>query len=198
VADLRTIKVLSGAAVAGFCLSAFAAAPASAQGRAGDAAWARCVWQNAPASAANWLRMPAPRFQDRMPTASERLGHRLRALCSSDTANLRNPQGMPNWGRLASALRAAKPASPGTADAATAIVSWCAHSTRAEGRESVYLYDVVRGADPRGAIAFQIYFGEHEGRPFRVPQGLRMVPGADAQRSTLCRPIDSTGELGDA
>ncbi|HZF94916.1 MAG TPA: hypothetical protein VEZ20_08590 [Allosphingosinicella sp.] len=194
----RPSPILAAAAAAACGLAVFAAAPAAAQGKAGDAAWARCIWQTAPASATNWLAMPAPRFRDAAPTASERLGHRLRALCSSDTANLRNPPGMPSWGRLVSALRKARPASAGAADAATAIVSWCEHRLGAEGRESVYLYDVVRGADPRGPIAFQIYFGEIEGRPFRLPQGLRMMPAADARTSTSCRLINSTGETGDA
>ena len=189
------LQILASAAAAAFGL--FAAAPAAAQGRAGDAAWARCIWQTAPASAANWLAMPGPRYQPGLPTASERLGHRLRALCSSDTASARDPGRMPSWARLASALRGARPRAPGTADAANAAVSWCEHRYGVQGDERVYLYEVDRGA-AGGTTAFQLYFDEHEGSSVRLPQGLRILPGADGRTSTSCKPISATGELGDA
>ena len=95
-------------------------------------------------------------------------------------------------------MRAARPASPRTTDTANAVVSLCEHRLRHEGREIVYLYEVVRGKEPGRDIAFQQYFDEHLGQPLRLPQDLRMIPPAGAKASARCRAITSSGELADA
>jgi len=176
------------------------AAPPSpaAQGKPGTPAWAGCVWRLGSESAKNWLAMKAPAWVNDVPTPAETLGHRLIALCSSDAANERKPNRTPNWGSLRAALTRARPASPGASDSSEPVTLLCRNHVVQAGRETLFRIDIVRVSGTQRTTIFQQHFGEHQGRIFRVPQDIRHIPAADAEISTVCRSITSTGGLADA
>lgn len=172
------------------------AAPAAA--RVGDQAWAECVWRTAPVSASAWLGMPAPAWADNMATPSEILGHKLAALCATEAAQETRPNRSPAWGRLASALRGARPAAAGQQDLAAPRAELCRHRATLGGRTWVYRVDVVRVDGAARLIAFQQYFIDNAGAAVRMPQDLRGMPSPEAQLSVECRTIGSDGSLADA
>lgn len=173
--------------------------PAFAQGRAGDRAWATCVWQTAPRSAANWLAMAAPAWTDNLATPAERLGHRLIAICANQGADERRPNRNPRWSALMSSLRGARPREPGGEDRPAPATLLCAHHVRSGGAGILYRIDIVRAAaGGERLITFQQYFLEHQGRSLRAPQDIRHLPAAGAELSVECRAITAAGALADA
>ncbi len=172
---------------------------AAAQGRVGDGAWAACVWQAAPRSAANWLAMAAPAWTDNMATPAELLGHRLIAICANEAADERRPNRMPRWTSLMSSLRGARPREPGGEDRPAPATLLCAHHARIGGASILYRIDIARvGAGGERLIAFQQYFLEHQGRSLRAPQDIRHIPRVGTELSEQCRAITAAGTLADA
>ncbi len=182
-------------AVAAAAACALGAGPA--QAKAGDSAWAQCVWRTAPLSASNWLGMDPPTWSNDM-VASELLGHRLIAICSTDEANERKPGHFPAWKSLADVLRRTRPAQAGAADMSDPVVQLCKSFATKDGHTAFYKFDVVRVSGSARTIVYQQYFTEHEGKAVRIPQDLRMLPGADTAVSTECKAITAAGSLQDA
>jgi hypothetical protein len=182
-------------AAAGACLLG---AVSPAQAKAGDQAWAQCVWRTAPVSAANWLGMAAPSWSNDMETSSELLGHRLIAICSTEEANPRKPGHLPGWKSLAGTLRRARPPQAGAADLPDPAVQLCKSYATTDGHRTLYKMDVVRVSGTSRTTIFQQYFTEHDGKAVRMPQDIRMMLGADVATSTECKAISSTGSLENA
>jgi hypothetical protein len=172
------------------------AAPASA--KAGDAAWAQCVWATVPAAAQTWLGMPRPKWMTRYDEPSVLLGHRLLATCDNAAANPLKPNRMPNWGALAAALRKGKPKAPAFATRPAKPIALCEVSTHESGVRRVFLYEVVRRGEGAETIAFQQYYANEGDLPLKLPQDLRIVPKAGTKTERSCRLIGDRGELTDA
>ena len=171
------------------------AAPASA--KAGDKAWADCVWSQAPESAAAWLAMPIPTWQSAYTEANVLLGHRLIASCDATAALPLKPNRMPNWKSLATTLRRSKPkAQSAGAAASSPEVLLCRSSLERDGRSFTYLYEIVRRQAGSDTISFQQFYTEAEGRSLKLPQDLRIMPGeSGGTQVRSCQPIGPKGEL---
>lgn len=91
------------------------AAPAAAGAKA-DQAWAQCIWDNVPTSAANWLKMPAPKQSYGMAEVPPEyvLQFRLQAACY-ERMIAPGKKGPPRFSAKAvrAALEAQRPASTG-------------------------------------------------------------------------------------
>ncbi len=190
--------VLSPAIAAGLAAGLALAAGSAARAKAGDPAWAQCVWRTAPQSAQNWLGMENPSYSRDMGTPAELLGHRLIAICSTESANERMPNRTPSWGSLKAALKRTRPAVRPPADASAPVTLLCQNRVSVDGLESLFRVDLVRVAGTARTTIFQQYFTKHQGQPVRLPQDLRAIPPADAPTSVVCRSITSTGQLADA
>jgi hypothetical protein len=105
---------------------------------------------------------------------------------------------MPNWGRLMSALRNARPRALPAAQPQEPPVFLCVHRYSVDGRDVPYRYDIARGSEAEPIIAFQQYFTEANGNRVRLPQDLRTVPAAGAATVSQCSMITTSGELADA
>ena len=171
-------------------------APATA--KAGDAAWAQCVWATAPQAAEAWLGMPRPKWMTRYDEPGVLLGHKLLATCDNSVANPMKPNRMPSWGAIAAALKKAKPKGPATATKPAQPVALCQTSTDQSGVRRVFLYEVVRRGEGAETIAFQQYYANEGDLPLKLPQDLRMVPEAGTKTERGCRLIGDKGDLKDA
>jgi hypothetical protein len=179
-------------AVLAFLVSA---APASA--KAGDRAWADCVWSQAPDSAAAWLAMPIPTWQSAYTEANVLLGHRLIASCDATAALPLKPNRMPNWKSLAATLRRSKPKAQSIAAVTShPEVLLCRSALDKGGRSFTYLYEIVRRQAGSDTISFQQFYTEAEGRSLKLPQDLRIMPGeSGGTQARSCQPIGPKGEL---
>jgi hypothetical protein len=175
-------------------LAGTAAAPAAA--KTGDKAWAACVWQAAPASAAAWLAMPTPDWQAPFKAPASLLGARLFALCGTPAAAELKPNRIPDFRRLASSLKAARPATPGEVDRPEARVELCRYQLPGE-RPFTFRYDVVRVDGTQRTITLQRYYDQVDGQPVRLPQDLRIMP-KEPIAAPACAPITARGTLADA
>ncbi len=107
----RSLLWLPGLALA----LTFTASPAVAGKN--DDAWAKCIWEQVPESASNWLKMPAPKQSYGLADAPPEyvLQFRLQAACYDRMipAGKKSP---PRFGAKAvrAALEAQRPSSPGT------------------------------------------------------------------------------------
>jgi hypothetical protein len=189
---VRTI-LLSAAAAGCFALPS---APAAA--KAGDQAWAQCVWATTPAAAVAWLSLPAPKWMTSYSEANVLLGHKLLATCDAAEANPLKPNRMPNWGSVAAVLRKAKPKAPAPASRAAAPIALCQTSIDDQGTRRVFLYEVVRRGPGAESIAFQQYYANEGDLPLKLPQDLRIVPKLGTETERSCRLIGDKGELSDA
>jgi hypothetical protein len=171
---------------------------APAEAKAGDPAWAQCVWASAPAAAEAWLSMPRAKWMTPYNDPGVLLGHKLLALCDTSEANPLKPNRMPNWGSVASALRKARPKSPASASRAATPVALCETSIDEQGTRRVFLYEVVRPGSTRETIAFQQYYANEGDLALKLPQDLRILPKADAKTERSCRLIGDKGELSNA
>jgi hypothetical protein len=169
------------------------AEPASA--KAGDPAWAQCVWATAPDAAAAWLAMPRPKWMTPYSDPSVLLGHKLLATCDASVANPMKPNRMPSWGAVAAALRKAKPKAPAPSARPAQPVALCETSTEQGGVRRVFLYEVVRQGAGGETIAFQQYYANEGDLSLKLPQDLRIVPEAGTKTKRSCRLIGDKGEL---
>lgn len=177
----------------------FATVPASAEAKAGDPAWAKCVWERAPLSAAKWLAMPLPTWQSSFSDGNLLLGHLLIATCDESGVNPKKPNRSPDWKALAAALRSSRPAALPSAQPAAAVeVLLC--ESRASGDEPSYLYlaEIVRRVGGKEKASFQQYFASHQGKPVILPQDIRAIPAARARIDRTCRSIGPEGQVGNA
>jgi hypothetical protein len=173
--------------------------PAAAEAKAGDSAWAKCVWSEVPGSAAKWLSMPLPTWDTPYADANLLLGHFLLAHCDESAANPLKPNRAPNWKAVAAALKQARPTAPPVPRPSPVQVLLCQSTlTPTNAPPYVYLFDVVRRSGGQDRISFQQYFGNVGGKPVKMPQDLRMVPGVDARVERSCRAIGPEGGLADA
>lgn len=176
-----------------------AAWPANAEAKVGDSAWARCAWDQAPASSAKWLTMPVPTWTSPFTGASSLLGFRLIALCDQTSADPKRPNRAPNWKSVAAALKRSRPKTPRAADAApSAVAALCKSTVEEGGRTSLFLYEVVRRLGGRQTTIFQQYFTSAGGQPVKLPQDLRILPPPGAKVARNCQSIGAEGELVDA
>ncbi len=182
--------------VAGAVGAMLPAAPALA--KAGDPAWAQCVWATAPEAAEAWLAMPRAKWMTPYTDPSVLLGHKLLATCDTAAANPLKPNRMPNWGSIAAALKKARPKSAAAPRNAAVTVLLCETSTDEAGTRRVFLYDVVRRVAGAETIAFQQYYANEGDLPLKLPQDLRMVPVAETKTERSCRQIGDKGELSNA
>ncbi|MDJ0642058.1 MAG: hypothetical protein QNJ15_04510 [Erythrobacter sp.] len=94
--------------------SCFAATPASAGKK--DDAWAACIWETVPASAANWVEMPMPERRQGIGEIKPEfaLKYRLQAACFEKLTKegKKRPHGF-NDKKVRKALIAMKPDNPG-------------------------------------------------------------------------------------
>lgn len=191
-------SIAAGGAAAALALL-LAVAPVPAQAKAGDSAWAQCVWSQAPLSAAKWLAMPLPTWESTFSDSNLLLGHMLIATCDESAANPKKPNRSPAWKALAAALKASRPAALPSAHPARAVdVLLCQSALTGDEAPYVYLAEVVRRAGGRETTSFQQYFVRHDGRQVMLPQDIRTIPAADAHIDRTCRAIGPEGELGDA
>jgi hypothetical protein len=188
-------KLLLSAAAAVMCLG-LPAGPAIA--KAGDSAWAQCIWATAPEAAEAWLAMPKPKWMTPYSDAGVILGHRLLATCDGGVANPMKPNRMPNWGALAATLKKARPKGPVAARNAAVPVLLCESSIDEGGKRRVFLYEVVRVSGGAEAVAFQQYYANEGDLQLKLPQDLRMVPQAGIKTERSCRLIGDKGELSNA
>lgn len=173
--------------------------PATAQARAGDPAWAKCVWSQAPLSAAKWLAMPLPSWNSSFSDSNLLLGHRLIALCDESPINPKKPNRAPAWKALASALKASRPGTlPPAQPGAAADVLVCQSTATGDEPAFVYLAEIVRRVGSKERTSFQQYFTSHQGKQVLLPQDIRTIPAANARIDRSCRPIGQEGEVGDA
>jgi len=177
------------------CLSAGLALATPAAAKPGDKAWATCVWQTAPASAAAWLTMTPPDWQVPFETPASLLGYRLSALCGTDVVDERKPNRFSSFAKLAGVLKSARPATPGNSDRDDARVELCRSQLADGDRLFTYRYDVVRVEAATRVTTFQQYYDDLDGQAVRLPQDLRIVPKADQKVTTLCQQIGPDGLL---
>jgi hypothetical protein len=109
------MRALFPSSLLAFALAAtFAAAPALAGKN--DDAWAQCIWQQVPTSAANWIAMPAPKSSYGLedPEPAYVLQFRLRAACQErlTPAGKRYPPGF-SAKKVRAALITTRPAQVG-------------------------------------------------------------------------------------
>ena len=171
-------------------------APATA--KAGDAAWAQCVWAAAPQAAEAWLAMPRPKWMTPYSDPSVLLGHKLLATCDTSEPNPLKPNRMPNWNSAAAALRKAKPKAPAAASKAATPVALCETSTDDNGVRRVFLYEFVRRGTGAETIAFQQFYANEGDVALKLPQDLRIMPKPETKTERRCRLIGDKGELNDA
>lgn len=190
------MRILFAGGLAALLVSSF---PTAAEAKAGDPAWAKCVWTQVPGPAAKWLSMPLPTWDTPFSESNLLLGHLLIAQCDESAANPLKPNRMPNWKAIAAALKQARPATAPAPPPSPVQVLLCQSSvTPADAPPYVYLYDVVRRAGGKDRISFQQYFGSVGGKYVKVPQDLRMVPGSESRIERSCRAIGPEGGLADA
>ena len=183
-------------AIAVALVGAGVASPVAA--KVGDRAWATCVWQTAPVSAANWLKMSPPGWQDPFEGAASLLGLRLSALCGTPAAIELKPNRYYNFKQLASALRSSAPKSALGDERGEAITELCRSEIEADGKPFTYRYDVVRVDGVVRTTTFQQYYSEADGQSLRLPQDLRILPKPEQKVTSTCRRIASNGTLIDA
>lgn len=177
----------------------FATAPAEAEAKAGDPAWARCVWTQAPLSAARWLAMPLPTWQSSFSDGNLLLGHLLIATCDESGVNPKKPNRSPDWKALAAALKASRPATLPTAQPAAAVeVLLCESTATGDAPPYLYLAEIVRRVGGKEKTSFQQYFATHGGKAVILPQDIRAIPAAKARIDRSCRPIGPEGQVGNA
>lgn len=191
------MKVFHAAIAAGLLVLALGSGAAHA--KAGDPAWAKCVWEKAPGSAAKWLTMKTPKWQTPLDDPASLIGHRLIALCDAAVPNPLKPNRTPSWNALMAAVKRAKPKAPAATDApgGTEVVL-CESRTDPDGTNTVYLREIVRRAGGRERVSFQLYYGEYQGKPVVLPQDLRMIPQPGTRIARSCRAIGAGGVLSDA
>jgi hypothetical protein len=170
----------------------FSASPAAA--KAGDKAWAQCVWSNASDSASAWLNLPLPNWQTKYDDRSILLGHRIIALCDDSVPDPLRPNRMPNWKALASALKSTKPKTPPALQSNEAVML-CTYSTSVDNHMQTYLYEFLRRVDGKDRISFQQYYAHDQGMALKLPQDLRMVPDSKQEVIRLCKIISGSGDL---
>ena len=176
----------------------FTVGPAPAEAKAGDAAWAKCVWSRAPLSAARWLAMPLPKWGPSFSDGNLLLGHMLIALCDESGVNPKKPNRSPDWKALAAALKASRPATLPSAQPAASDVFLCESTATGDEPPYLYLAEIVRRVGGKEKTSFQQYFASHQGKPVRLPQDIRAIPAAKARIDRICRPIGPEGQVGNA
>ena len=170
-----------------------------AYAKAGDKAWAQCVWSQAPNTANLWLSSPVPTWQTKYDDLSVRLGHRLIALCDGSIPDPLRPNRIPSWKAFASVLKGNKPKTPAPDNATNkAQVFLCRSSIVNAGNAVTFLYEFVRRADGKDTISFQQYYTHDQGMALKLPQDLRIVPKTTETVSRKCQSIGENGELTDA
>jgi hypothetical protein len=187
---------LCGLAALGLLLTTF---PAAAEAKAGDAAWAKCVWAQVPVSADKWLSMPLPSWNSSFSDRNLLLGHLLIATCDESGVNPKKPNRSPNWKALAAALKASRPATVPTAQPAPQVdVALCRSTATEDGPPYLYLAEIVRRVGGKDKPSFQQYFASHQGKPVMLPQDIRTVPASSARIDRSCRSIGPEGEVAGA
>lgn len=170
----------------------------SAFAKAGDPAWVQCVWQNAPVSANNWLRMTVPNYQTNFMAANSLLGLRLLGICADEAVDPLRPGRQPKWKQLASALKKGQPNTVVGSDATEASVLLCESSMDQDGKLLIFKASIVRRRGEAKFTAFEQYFDNFNGALAPLPQDLRVVPPEGAAVQEKCRPISEDGSLSNA
>ena len=169
----------------------------TAHAKVGDGAWAQCVWDSAPQSAAKWLNLPVPTWKSEELGANVLLGHRLIALCDATPADPKRTNRTPAWSSVAATLSRSRPKGD-LPLAKQSQVEALLCETRIAGDTFVFLYDVVRRAGGADTIVSQTYYGQIQGQAMKLPQDLRMLPKEGQKIERTCRIIGAEGELTDA
>ncbi|WP_298673458.1 hypothetical protein [uncultured Sphingomonas sp.] len=192
IGTVALVRFITGVfAAAMLCTSPAIAKP-------GDNAWAACVWQTAPASAAKWIAMTPPDYHVSFESAESLLGLRLSALCGTVAANERKGESFYDFKRFASTLKGVRPKTSAGSDQADVVVELCRYRLNSDGKVFTYRYDVVRIDAAVRTTTYIQYYDEIEGKPVRLPQSLRIVPKPEQSVEKTCAPISSDGTLTNA
>jgi hypothetical protein len=173
------------------------AIPGAVSAKPGDSAWAKCIWETSPHTAAAWLTGPLPKWTTSVEARESLLGYRLAATCNDAAANPLKPNNQPPWKAMAAALRKSKPKSalPAAVSGGPSIFL-CESRTDLDGESIVYLYQIVRRGQMGESVAYEQHMTRAGGMVVKLPAGLRAMPERTSGKT--CRKIGQGGELGDA
>jgi hypothetical protein len=195
----------------------------AANASVGDGMWALCVWRSDPEGAVNWLKMAAPKWQDKFGQPTEMLALRLSAECDGTPADPKKPNRVPDWKGAQQQLKRMQPKLLASPVPNPAEAKLCEYFAVKDDERALYLAEVVRVADNASTTVHQIYFDQvrtnaikvvdragravrfqlggtpDEGSAIRMPQDTLIASPAEGFASDkVCHVIAADGSLANA
>jgi len=185
----------------------------------GGKAWAACIWQEAPRSASNWLKMDEPTWKDNLETPRELLGIRLINLCNKSGNGKSKKSGSPKWKKIRRQLERTRPSVIGELDSTKYVVEVCESFAVQDQSKTLYLAEIYRRSGVErtpfrkypfaSASSTALELEDRLGRKttlsgpwqspgsdrIRLPRDIISKPKAGFQVETSCRVIASDGQL---